>query len=112
MGHKSLPRSQLALHSNLSEPFRPLKNTEARFGGTCFLENNKMKYLRVDLKVCEGCGALWLRTGVLDGVYCLPCSGVLSSFPEARRKRPGGRPRNLGPVSARCASRRGVGGVQ
>jgi hypothetical protein len=40
-----------------------------------------MDYLRVFLKICEGCGVLWLRSGDLDGVYCRKCSAVLSDFP-------------------------------
>jgi hypothetical protein len=42
-----------------------------------------MKDFRVDLKVCEACGALWLRaTG--HGVYCRGCSLWLSEFPAPR----------------------------
>ena len=46
-----------------------------------------MSYLRVELKVCEGCGALWLRTVVLGGVYCRGCRAVLAEFPVARGRR-------------------------
>jgi hypothetical protein len=41
-----------------------------------------MKYLRVDLKICEGCGALWLRAGPIDGVYCRGCIARLADFPQ------------------------------
>ncbi len=58
-----------------------------------------MKHLLVELKICEGCGVLWLRSGIMDGVYCSGCSLRLSKFPE-RRKRPGGRPRLARP--SRC----------
>jgi hypothetical protein len=71
-----------------------------------------MKYFCLELKVCEGCGALWLRTGHLDGVYCKGCSQQLVSFPAAKGRHPGGRPRRSGQVSARTASRRCTGGVQ
>ena len=47
----------------------------------------KMNYLRMDLKVCEGCGALWLRTGVNDGVYCRSCQARLGGFPVAKGRR-------------------------
>jgi len=40
-----------------------------------------MNHLRVDLKICEGCGALWLRAQRLDGVYCRACSSRLAEFP-------------------------------
>jgi hypothetical protein len=47
----------------------------------------KMSYLRMDLKVCEGCGTLWLRACALDGVYCRSCRARLSEFPLARGRR-------------------------
>jgi len=89
-------------HSNLSGPLRPLKNTEARQGMQYALENTQMNYLRLELKVCEGCGVLWLRTGVGDGVYCQKCAFQLSAFPAARGKHGGGRKPHL--VRERCSS--------
>jgi len=47
-----------------------------------------MNYFRVELKVCEGCGALWLRAAG-QGVYCRWCALVLSEFPVVRRSRRG-----------------------
>jgi hypothetical protein len=47
----------------------------------------RMNALHVDLKVCEGCGALWLRAGALDGVYCRACRAMLGQFPAARGRR-------------------------
>ncbi len=45
----------------------------------------------VELKVCEACGALWLRktkkdniAGRAGGVYCGRCVQLLSEFPMAR----------------------------
>lgn len=64
-----------------------------------------MKYLHLELKVCEGCGALWLRTGVKDGAYCARCAATLSVFPAAKGKRAGGRPR-LARAAGCCAGRR------
>ena len=46
-----------------------------------------MNYLRMDLKVCEGCGVLWLRTGSALAVYCRGCSATLAEFPAPRRTR-------------------------
>ncbi len=57
---------------------------------------NKMNDLHMELKVCEGCGALWLRTGALNGVYCRGCRSTLAEFPVAR-----GRRAPLGPRSKR-----------
>lgn len=46
-----------------------------------------MNYLRMDLKVCEGCGVLWLRTAPLDGVYCDGCARKLMEYPAALGRR-------------------------
>ena len=57
-----------------------------------------MNDLHMDLKVCEGCGALWIRAGVADGVYCRGCSSKLADFPAGTR--------GSGPVNktrVRCA---------
>jgi len=45
--------------------------------------------VRVELKVCEGCGALWLRAGAIAGVYCKRCVKVLAEFPAAKGRRSG-----------------------
>lgn len=50
-----------------------------------------MNYLRRDLKVCEGCGGLWVRTGEAAGVYCRHCSPRMAELP-ARRTLRAGRP--------------------
>src|ERR1700722_4116360 len=71
----SIPR----LFSNLSEPL-PTAENEACQGRDAPLEKT-MNNLRVDLKVCEGCGALWLRTETTEGVYCRRCAARLSQFP-------------------------------
>jgi hypothetical protein len=41
-----------------------------------------MKDFCVELKVCEACGALWLRA-VDHGVYCRGCALWLSEFPAS-----------------------------
>lgn len=45
-----------------------------------------MKDLRMELKVCEGCGALWLRAslGFGAGIYCRNCAAVMAEFPAAK----------------------------
>ena len=50
-----------------------------------------VKYFQRELKVCEGCGGLWVRTGTEAGVYCRHCCVVLADLP-GRRKRSPGRP--------------------
>src|ERR1700742_1846389 len=37
----------------------------------------RMMYLKVNLKVCEGCGGLWFRTQDRIDVYCSSCAGRL-----------------------------------
>jgi hypothetical protein len=76
-----------------------------------------MKYLRVELKICEGCGALWLRTGVENGVYCTECVVRMAGFPPPTGKRPGGRPPTGRPrrrphLPGCCSIRRCSGGAQ
>ena len=51
---------------------------------------NKMKNvmdLRLDLKICEGCGALWLRATEVGGVHCVRCTRILAEFPQPRTRR-------------------------
>ena len=48
-----------------------------------------VKLLRRDLKVCEGCGGLWVRTGIEAGVYCRHCSPFIAALPARRRRSPG-----------------------
>jgi hypothetical protein len=62
-----------------------------------------MKDYHVELKVCEGCGALYLRQDRMDaaaaprerqGIYCRGCERWLSEFPAPeRRSRRGRKPK-------------------
>jgi len=46
---------------------------------------------RLELKYCEGCGALTLRATGSEGVYCRPCSLRLSQIAfKPPRSRQGG----------------------
>lgn len=42
-----------------------------------------MEYLRVQLKVCEGCGGLWFRTDNKENVYGRCCAGKLALHAKA-----------------------------
>jgi hypothetical protein len=48
-----------------------------------------MNDVRVELKVCEGCGGLWLRARELkaerQGAYCFSCVQWLAEFPAPKR---------------------------
>lgn len=63
-----------------------------------------VKLLRRDLKVCEGCGGLWVRTGVEAGVYCRHCSPFIAALP-VRRRRSAGRPCRSVAASGRAERR-------
>jgi uncharacterized Zn finger protein (UPF0148 family) len=52
--------------------------------------------LRVQLKICEGCGCLWYRAQSHGSVYCRECETKLREFPlPASRKRRGRPSRKL-----------------
>lgn len=73
-----------------SGSIRPLMT---RFAGRPV--EKQMKVVKVQLKVCEGCGALWVRP-LVGGVYCKRCEVVLSDFPTPQsRKRLGRRAKTL-----------------
>jgi len=38
-------------------------------------------YMLLNLKVCEGCGSLWLRVQEFNDVYCSVCRERLREFP-------------------------------
>ena len=49
----------------------------------------RMQYLSRELKVCEGCGGLWVRTGAEAGIYCHHCRPRIADLPQRRQPRPG-----------------------
>ena len=48
--------------------------------------------VRVQLKVCEGCGSLWYRSQVEGKVYCRGCEHKLRDFPSPESRKRRGRP--------------------
>lgn len=48
--------------------------------------------LRVQLKVCEGCGCLWYRSQAQENVYCKDCAMKLREFPSPESRKRRGRP--------------------
>ncbi len=52
-----------------------------------------MTYASVSLKVCEGCGTLWIRKAVSAAVYCGPCTELLQQFPDPKTRLRPGRPK-------------------
>lgn len=59
-----------------------------------FSVDQQIEHIRVELKVCEGCGGLWLRAQN-HGVYCRPCAVRLSDFPAPRGRSRAGRKRKV-----------------
>lgn len=49
--------------------------------------------VRVQLKVCEGCGCLWYRSDTNENVYCRGCVEKLKEFPTPESRKRRGRPR-------------------
>ncbi len=54
-----------------------------------------MTFEYMQLKVCEGCGSLWLRAIVVSEVYCGACARKLADFPRAGIERRPGRKRRI-----------------
>jgi hypothetical protein len=48
--------------------------------------------LRVQIKICEGCGCLWYRPQTQESVYCQECATILREFPSRGSRKPRGRP--------------------
>ena len=48
--------------------------------------------VRVQLKVCEGCGCLWYRAQLHESVYCKECETKLRAFPTPESRKRRGRP--------------------
>jgi hypothetical protein len=67
--------------------------------------------LRVQLKVCEGCGCLWYRTQNLGTVYCRSCETKLLDFPAPESRKRRGRPLRK-PVLSVWAVAEAAGGVR
>jgi hypothetical protein len=48
--------------------------------------------VRVQLKICEGCGCLWCRQQNQSSVYCKACEVKLKNFPTPESRKRRGRP--------------------
>ena len=71
-----------------------------------------MKDICMSLKICEGCGALWLRAPGA-GVYCMRCVAIFEEFPNPRgRSRRGRRPRVATRVLPAAVKRTAVEGTR
>jgi uncharacterized Zn finger protein (UPF0148 family) len=50
--------------------------------------------LRVQLKICEGCGSLFFRPQTNGNIYCQSCEVKLRDFPSPESRKRRGRPSN------------------
>lgn len=48
--------------------------------------------IKIQLKVCEGCGCLWFRVQGQASVYCNDCDVKLREYPEPETRKRRGRP--------------------
>lgn len=48
--------------------------------------------LRVQLKICEGCGSLFFRPQTKGNIYCQLCEVKLKDFPSPESRKRRGRP--------------------
>ena len=51
------------------------------------MEERSGKMRRLELKICERCGGLWLRPGGSGWAYCGPCKRQMDELPVVRLKR-------------------------
>jgi hypothetical protein len=53
------------------------------------MEIEGLEIVRMELKYCERCGGLWMRTWGTDEIYCPLCAVEMSDLPVGgRKKRP------------------------
>jgi Zn-finger nucleic acid-binding protein len=68
-----------------------------------FMDRMEGEEIQVELKYCERCGGLWLRSHGADGVYCSSCRVFLEARPnppaitlhKARRRKQHGQQTNI-----------------
>jgi hypothetical protein len=51
------------------------------------METEGLEIIHLELKYCERCGGLWIRTRGTGEVYCPSCASEMSDLPVGRRKR-------------------------
>ena len=50
------------------------------------MEFEALEIVRLELKYCERCGGLWMRTWGTQDVYCPACAVQMSDLPEGRKR--------------------------
>ena len=72
---RAAKRNRRAANPNRREAAR---DTQVRRRAHMGCDGDMMEYVRVQLKVCEGCGGLWYRASGVSGVYGRCCAGKLA----------------------------------
>jgi hypothetical protein len=66
----------------------PPPNSTSLFAKAVELQTlETLMYLRICLKICEGCGSLWFRAQDNSEIYCNRCAPRLAIIPPAQRSR-------------------------
>lgn len=86
----------------VNKPDEPIRPQTTRLEGEA-VPGEHMEHVRMELKVCEGCGTLWLRA-LGHGVYCRRCAEFLADFPSPKGRSRRGRPPRITRVAAATLS--------
>src|SRR5277367_2870304 len=97
-------RQQVKNVLDVLTPFACRRNAQNKNCGLFYCLGETMTFMRVNLKVCEGCGGLWFRAQELSEVYCATCATRLRAFPAPRSRRVPGRPRRYRRTAMQHAS--------
>jgi hypothetical protein len=52
------------------------------------MEIEGLEIVRLELKYCERCGGLWMRTWGTEDVYCPACAVQMLDLPTRRKRKP------------------------
>jgi hypothetical protein len=67
--------------------WRPLDARNEFIAMEAIMEIENLEVVRLELKYCERCGGLWLRTWGTEGVYCPACAVEVLDLPIGGRRR-------------------------
>jgi hypothetical protein len=52
------------------------------------MESEGLEIIRLELKYCERCGGLWMRTRGTGDIYCPSCAVEMLDLPVRRKRKP------------------------
>jgi hypothetical protein len=65
---------------------RTLKPDNEFIATEAIMEIEGMEIIRLELKYCERCGGLWMRTWGTEDVYCPSCAEHMLDLPIGRKR--------------------------